>query len=174
MQAITRSHNFIFIWDSRYGEAITEEYCNLRRDQYKTAIWKGDFEGGKCVELLSQPGGPMGSAWPDTNCDNTGSDMEPCYHEPRRPTRDWMDKATDKYGVDMKAVIDSAIECAFNNPGEPDVASVEVGGGVPHCFFNLPVKRGKWVVGTRTAKHPVTRENVRMGIWDPLDTVYHP
>ncbi|PTD10356.1 hypothetical protein FCULG_00008989 [Fusarium culmorum] len=174
MQAITRKNSFILIWDSRYGEPITEKYCNERKDAYKTAIWKGDFEGGKCVELLSEPDGPAGSAWPDTNCEITGSDMEPCHREPRRPTKGWMNKATDKYGVDMKMVIDSAIECAFNDPKEPDFKSVEVGGGVPHCFFNLPVKRGKWVLGNRVARHPETHEKFKMSKWESLDEVYKP
>ncbi|KAJ4078215.1 hypothetical protein NW760_015281 [Fusarium oxysporum] len=153
MQAITRKNNFILIWNSRYGEPITEKYCKERKDACKTAIWKRDFEGGKCVELL---------------------DMEPCHREPRRPTKDWMNKATDKYGVDMKMVIDSAIECAFNDPHEPDFKSIEVGGGVPYCFFNLPVKRGKWVLGNRVARHPETHEKFKMSKWESLDEVYKP
>ncbi|RKL02452.1 hypothetical protein BFJ70_g17353 [Fusarium oxysporum] len=155
MQAITRKNNFILIWNSRYGEPITEKYCKERKDACKTAIWKR-------------------SAWPDTNCDITGSDMEPCHREPRRPTKDWMNKATDKYGVDMKMVIDSAIECAFNDPHEPDFKSIEVGGGVPYCFFNLPVKRGKWVLGNRVARHPETHEKFKMSKWESLDEVYKP
>ncbi|KAM0316054.1 hypothetical protein ACHAPQ_011439 [Fusarium lateritium] len=174
MQAITRQKNFILIWDSRYEEPVTETYCNERKEAYKTAIWKGDFEGGKCIELLSEPDGPAGSAWPDTNCEITGTDIEPCHREPRRPTKEWMDKAIDKYGVDMTMVIDSAIQCACNNPREPDFKSVEVGGGIPHCFFNLPVKRGKWILGNRIARDPDTREKFKMSKWESLDEVYKP
>ncbi|KAI9152332.1 hypothetical protein HJFPF1_09562 [Paramyrothecium foliicola] len=174
MQAITRKNNFILIWDERYGEAVTEEYCNKRRDAYQTAIWKGDFQGGKCIELLSEPDGPAGSAWPDTNCEITGSDMEPCHREPRRPAKDWMDKAVGKYGVDMEVVINSAIDCAFNDPREPDFNSIELGGNVPRCFFNLPVKRGKWNLGSRRAQHPETHEWFYMSKWKSLDGVYTP
>ncbi|KAL6922597.1 hypothetical protein FSST1_006623 [Fusarium sambucinum] len=174
MQAITRKNSFITVWDSRYGEPVSEEYCNQRREAYKTAIWKPDFEDGKCVELLSLPKNPPGSAWPDTNCEITGSDMEPCHREPGRPTKDWMDKAIDKYGVNMEMVINSAVECAFNDPREPEYKDVQLSGGTPHCFFNLPVKRGKWDVGNRRAKDPETRKWVVMSKWASLDDIYKP
>jgi hypothetical protein len=85
-----------------------------------------------------------------------------------------MDKAIDKYGVNMEMVINSAIECAFNDPREPEFKDVELGGGAPHCFFNLPVKRGEWVVGSRKAKDPETRKWVEISKWGSLSDVYNP
>ncbi|KAF7555604.1 hypothetical protein G7Z17_g2032 [Cylindrodendrum hubeiense] len=173
LQAITRQDNFIMIWDKRLGADMTEESCNKRGEAYRTAVWLPNQEGGKCAELLAGSSN-YGGAWDHTNCDHSGSDLDDCVIEPRRPTTDWIDKALDKYGVDLVAVIGNAVECAFNSPGEADLGALTMDGNLPHCFFGINVKRGEWAMGGHRAVSGRTGEWTNIAYWEKSEDVYKP
>jgi hypothetical protein len=178
MESYTAHGNYIMVWDNWLDGKVNEDQCRQRQEKYRTASWVPEIDNGAgaCVELMAphKHGNIFNKGHDHDNC-NDGAEYEmikSCIHEPRLPKRADVDKLADKYRIDFKEVFTNAVECATNNPGDPDIANMPQDGKLPHCYFRLHVKRGTFQLG---GHHGKDRDGNRsqIGYWESKD-IYDP